>query len=43
MLLHQARAGFKAWFGRDPEVTEALRRHVAADLLAEGRAAVAGA
>jgi shikimate dehydrogenase len=35
MLLHQARAGFKAWFGRDPEVTEALRRHVAADLLAE--------
>jgi shikimate dehydrogenase len=35
MLLHQARAGFKAWFGRDPEVTEALRRHVAADLIAE--------
>lgn len=35
MLLHQARAGFKAWFGRDPEVTDALRRHVAADLLAE--------
>ena len=35
MLLHQARGGFKAWFGRDPEVTEALRRHVAADLLAE--------
>src|SRR5581483_5948549 len=27
MLLHQARAGFKAWFGRDPEVTEARRRH----------------
>lgn len=35
MLLHQARAGFKAWFGRDPAVTEALRRHVAADLIAE--------
>jgi shikimate dehydrogenase len=35
MLLHQARAGFRAWFGRDPEVTEALRRYVAADLLAE--------
>jgi shikimate dehydrogenase len=35
MLLHQARAGFRAWFGRDPEVTEALRRHVAADLIAE--------
>jgi shikimate dehydrogenase len=35
MLLHQARAGFKAWFGRDPEVTAALRRHVAADLVAE--------
>ncbi len=43
MLLHQARAGFKAWFGRDPEVTEALRRHVAADLLAEGSAAKADA
>lgn len=38
MLLHQARAGFKAWFGRDPEVTDALRRHVAADLLAEAEA-----
>lgn len=35
MLLHQARAGFRAWFGRDPEVTDALRRHVAADLIAE--------
>lgn len=39
MLLHQARAGFKAWFGRDPEVTDALRRHVAADLLAGVRRA----
>jgi shikimate dehydrogenase len=43
MLLHQARAGFKAWFGRDPEVTEALRRHVAADLLADAGAGAAGA
>jgi len=25
MLLHQARPGFNAWFGRDPEVTPALR------------------
>lgn len=25
MLLHQARPGFAAWFGRDPEVTDALR------------------
>jgi shikimate dehydrogenase len=28
MLLHQARPGFKAWFGVDPEVSDALRRHV---------------
>ena len=28
MLLHQARPGFAAWFGREPEVDEALRRHV---------------
>lgn len=28
MLLHQARPGFKAWFGKDPEVNEALRSHV---------------
>jgi shikimate dehydrogenase len=26
MLLHQARPGFRAWFGHDPEVTPALRR-----------------
>lgn len=25
MLLHQARPGFRSWFGRDPEVTEELR------------------
>lgn len=30
MLLHQARPGFRAWFGADPEVTEALRDHVLA-------------
>ncbi|WP_343564336.1 shikimate dehydrogenase [Kiloniella sp. b19] len=28
MLLHQACPGFRAWFGREPEVTEALRRTV---------------
>lgn len=28
MLLHQARGGFRAWFGTDPEVTEDLRIHV---------------
>lgn len=33
MLLHQARPGFKAWFGPDPEVDETLRDHVLADLL----------
>ena len=28
MLLHQGRPGFAAWFGVDPDVTEALRRVV---------------
>jgi len=28
MLLHQARPGFAAWFGRDPAVTPAVRAHV---------------
>jgi shikimate dehydrogenase len=28
MLLHQARPGFSAWFGPDPEVTDDLRRIV---------------
>jgi len=28
MLLHQARPGFKAWFGEGPEVSDALRAHV---------------
>lgn len=32
MLLHQARPGFAAWFGVEPEVTEELRRHVLAGL-----------
>ena len=32
MLLHQARRGFAAWFGTEPEVTAALRAHVAAGL-----------
>jgi shikimate dehydrogenase len=33
MLLYQAVPGFRAWFGRDPTVDEALARFVAADLL----------
>ncbi len=32
MLLHQARPGFRAWFGLDPVVTPALRAFVAEDL-----------
>ncbi len=32
MLLHQARVGFAAWFGREAEVTPALRKHVLAGL-----------
>ena len=32
MLLHQARPGFRSWFGRDPAVDQALRDHVLADL-----------
>jgi shikimate dehydrogenase len=28
MLLHQARPGFSAWFGIEPEVTIALRKHI---------------
>jgi shikimate dehydrogenase len=30
MLLHQARPGFEAWFGKAPEVDEALRQQVLA-------------
>ena len=33
MLLHQAVPGFRAWFGVEPAVDDALRRFVAADLL----------
>ena len=33
MLLHQARPGFAGWYGTEPTVDDALRRHVAADLL----------
>lgn len=33
MLLYQAVPGFRAWFGVDPMVDEALRRFVASDLL----------
>lgn len=32
MLLHQARPGFKAWFGQEPQVTPALRDHVLSHL-----------
>lgn len=32
MLLHQARPGFAAWFGREPDVTSELRAHVLAGL-----------
>lgn len=31
MLLHQGRAGFKAWFGIDPEVDTALRNYMLGD------------
>jgi shikimate dehydrogenase len=33
MLLYQAIPGFRAWFGAEPAVDDALRRFVAADLL----------
>ena len=32
MLLHQARPGFREWFGTDPAVDQALRDHVLAAL-----------
>jgi shikimate dehydrogenase len=28
MLLHQARPGFRDWFGSDPQVDQVLRDHV---------------
>jgi shikimate dehydrogenase len=37
MLIHQARPGFAAWFGREPEVTRELRDMLSKDL--EGRGA----
>jgi shikimate dehydrogenase len=40
MLIHQARPAFAAWFGRDPEVTDAVRAYLVADAgpAAPGRA-----
>ena len=32
MLLHQARPGFAAWFGREPAVTPALRAYVLSEI-----------
>ena len=32
MLLHQARPGFAAWFGVEPQVTPALRDFVLKDI-----------
>jgi shikimate dehydrogenase len=34
MLLHQARPGFAAWFGKEPEVSQDLRAHIVTDLSA---------
>jgi len=34
MLLHQARPGFAAWFGKEPQVSDGLRAHILADLVA---------
>jgi shikimate dehydrogenase len=36
MLLHQARPGFRAWFGVDPVVDGDLRAAVVAGLAATG-------
>jgi shikimate dehydrogenase len=36
MLLHQARPGFRAWFGVEPEVDDDLRAVVTAGLSAKG-------
>ncbi|CAN0538695.1 unnamed protein product, partial [Laminaria digitata] len=32
MLLHQARPGFREWFGTDPVVDQPLRDHILAAL-----------
>ena len=37
MLLHQARPGFKEWFGTEPEVDSQLREHVLTDLATENK------
>lgn len=37
MLLHQARPGFAAWFGIEPEVDDALRARILADIDAAGQ------
>ncbi|MFS2325568.1 shikimate dehydrogenase [Brucella sp. H1_1004] len=36
MLLHQAVPGFERWFGKRPEVTEALRNHILDDMKKAG-------
>jgi shikimate dehydrogenase len=38
MLLYQAQAGFEGWFGKRPEVTQALREHVLASKAPESKA-----
>jgi shikimate dehydrogenase len=43
MLLHQARPGFAAWFGVEPEVTDELKRHVLAGQEAQGPQEAQGA
>jgi len=37
MLIEQARPGFRAWFGREPEVTADLRARLAADIARDQR------
>ncbi|MBC2883956.1 shikimate dehydrogenase [Ochrobactrum sp. CM-21-5] len=36
MLLHQAVPGFECWFGKRPQVTEALRNHILDDMAKAG-------
>jgi len=36
MLLHQAVPGFERWFGKRPQVTKALRKHILADMKKAG-------
>lgn len=36
MLLHQAVPGFERWFGKRPQVTNALREHILADMAKAG-------